>query len=85
VSKGHLEDSHGHRIEDDWFADAAKADDYFEKTKREMRKSAMTLALALAMGDFRIPDDIVWTKEDWRDLYQTLMLFKARLLKRHGR
>jgi hypothetical protein len=30
------------------------------------------------------PRGFVWSVEDWKDFYQTLLAFKRRVLKRHG-
>ncbi len=39
--------------------------------------------IAAVVSDFQIPKEFVWTKEDWKDLYDTLKHFKNRFMQRH--
>jgi hypothetical protein len=60
----------------------------FEKMMREREQKKdfeekMT-GIIIAATDISIPKDIFWTKEDWKDLYETLAAFKKRIVARHS-
>jgi hypothetical protein len=48
-------------------------------------KFTPTLATKVAafFSDISVPKEILWTKADWQDLYETLRAFKVRMIKRH--
>jgi hypothetical protein len=53
------------------------------RCKRDDRKSGEGTAVKRKVAErIELPKDIVFSVDDWKDLYRTLLAFKKRVLKR---